>query len=192
MKGAEDMDDSTLIKLIKRSPERGLNVLMDEYMGLITSVVSGRLGGVCSREDVEETVSDAFIEFYRGVDNFDPAKGSVKGYLCAIARHRASAVYRKKLGEAEWVSLDDEAVKNTLADEFSVDEELLKSEQRQKIYLAIGSMASPDREIIVRKFYFHEPSKVIAEKLGMTASAVDTRTHRALKKLREILGGQEQ
>jgi len=50
-------------------------------------------------------------------------------------------------------------------------------------------LGEPDHEILIRKFYLLQPSKVIAEKMGMSVSAVDTRTHRAIAKLRDMLGG---
>ena len=60
-------------------------------------------------------------------------------------------------------------------------------EQKKKLLEAVKSLGSPDSEIIVRKYYMGESSKEIAEKLSLTVNAVDTRTSRALKKLRSII-----
>lgn len=46
-------------------------------------------------------------------------------------------------------------------------------------------------EIIVRKYYLLESSKEIADRLQISVNAVDIRIHRALKKLKSILGGKE-
>ncbi|MBQ7060184.1 MAG: RNA polymerase subunit sigma-24, partial [Clostridia bacterium] len=59
------------------------------------------------------------------------------------------------------------------------------------LFTAINGLGEPDREIVVRKYFLNEPSKSIAKRLDMSVSAVDTRTHRALKKLKKLLGGQE-
>ena len=185
------MNDGELIQLISRDPETGLSVLMDEYTGLVFSIVKGRLQ-TASREDIAETVSDVFIEFYRSAGNFDPEKGSVKGYLCSIARRRAAEVFKRKLRERDPLSLDDETAIEITAGEFSMDDSLLKDERRKCLFAAIDGLGEPDREIIVRKYFLIEPSKSIAKRLGMSVSAVDTRTHRALKKLKYLLGGQEQ
>lgn len=186
------MDDAELVGLIARDPERGLSELMAQHMGLVVSIVKGRLQSACSREDIEETVSDVFLEFYRGVGNYAPEKGSVKGYLCSIARRRAAEVYRRRLKEAAPLSLDDETAIDVTADDFSIDGALLYGERRQWLFTAINGLGEPDREIVVRKYFLNEPSKSIAKRLDMSVSAVDTRTHRALKKLKKLLGGQEQ
>jgi RNA polymerase sigma-70 factor (ECF subfamily) len=187
----ESMNDNALIRLIRRSPEKGLSALMDEYLGLVHSLIRGRLNGPEFREDVEEAVADVFIDFYKGIGSFDPEKGSVKGYLCAIARRRAGNVYKRKLREGSLLSLDDETAADGFAESASFEEELIRGEQRKVLFSAINALGTPDREIIIRKYYLGEPSKAIAERLGLSVSAVDTRTHRALKKLRNELGGQE-
>lgn len=46
-----------------------------------------------------------------------------------------------------------------------------------------------DSSIIIRKYYFGESSKKIADALNLTVSNVDTRMHRALNKLRKLFGG---
>ena len=44
--------------------------------------------------------------------------------------------------------------------------------------------------ILLRKYYFSDSSKEIAASLNLTVSAVDTRAHRAILKLRSIFGGE--
>ena len=46
-----------------------------------------------------------------------------------------------------------------------------------------------DSSILIRKYYLGQSSKTIAEELGMSVSNVDTRTHRAIMKLRTAMGG---
>ena len=50
-------------------------------------------------------------------------------------------------------------------------------------------MGSPDAQILIRKYYFGQGSKEIAGELGLSVSDVDTRTHRAMEKLRNKFGG---
>ena len=63
--------------------------------------------------------------------------------------------------------------------------------ERQRLIGAIEALGKPDSELIVRKYLFGQSSKEIGERLGLTASNVDTRTHRAIKKLRESFGGKQ-
>lgn len=183
------MTDRELAELIRQKPERGLDMLITRYSGLVFSIVRNRLSGVCAEEDIEECASDTFISFYRSISGFDPQRGSIKGYLCTIAKRRSAELYSRKKREAPSVSIDDEAAAEQLADEFLIDEALCEGEERQKVFRAVDALGEPDREIVIRKYYLREPSRSIAERLGMTVSAVDTRTCRALKKLKSCLGG---
>ncbi len=86
------------------------------------------------------------------------------------------------------VSLDaDSTDRDAFRDDFSVEDEIIDREMRRELVEAVNSLGEPDREIIVRRFYLDQPSRSVAEALGMTVSAVDTRLHRAVSKLRDML-----
>ena len=67
------------------------------------------------------------------------------------------------------------------------ESELEDRELRRVVLDEVKSLGEPDREILLRKFYLGEPSKEIAVRLGLTTANVDTRTHRAVEKLRKKL-----
>ena len=50
-------------------------------------------------------------------------------------------------------------------------------------------MGHPDSDILFRKYYLGQSSKFIATKLNLTVSNVNTRAHRAVRKLRGKFGG---
>ena len=182
------MRDTDLIELIKARPEKGLDILMNNYMGLVSSVVRSKLNNVCSDEDVEECVSDVFVDFYKSVGGFDPSRGTIKALICTMAKNKATSAYRSKISAPPPLSLDDEAFENTVPSGANVENEMIDAENRREIIEAISKLDGRDREIIFRKYYFCESSKQIAKKMKMTVSAVDTRTHRALAKLKDKLG----
>ena len=183
------MKDAELIKLLKRSPNKGMEMLMDQYMALVCTVVKLRLSDICSVQDIEECVSDVFIAFYQSIDRFNPEIGSIKALLCSIARNKAADLYNQRLKAVGDLSLDDEIAVDTASDEFSLEDEYINHETKKLLAVAISELGEPDHEIIVRKFFFKEPSRSIAKRLGISVSAVDTRTHRALSKLKNKLGG---
>lgn len=185
------MYDSELVKILRKDPNRGLTLLMEQYTGLVCAVIRGKFAGfTCfSAEDTEECISDVFCEFYNNSDKFDPEKGSVKTLLCAIAKNKAVDAIRKRASLSEQISIDDEENGLALSDEFLLEEEIITEELKKTLIAEINSLGEPDREIIVRKFYFAESSRSIASRLGLTVSNVDTRAHRALKRLKEKLGG---
>ncbi len=185
------MKDDVLLKLIRKHPEKGLSALMDQYTGLVCTVIKGIFGAyTCfSAEDIEECASDVFYDFYKNIENFRPEIGSIKAYLCAIAKHKAIDTVRKRACENTFVSLDSDEEFLQIEGDFAVEEAFFGAEEQKMLFAEIKALGEPDSEIIVRKFFLREPAKAIAERLGLTAANVDTRTHRALKKLREKIGG---
>lgn len=182
------MNDIDLIKLLKKDAERGLAELMKSYTGLVCSVIKGT-SALFSAEDIEELASDVFFDFYRNAKKFDPALGSIKTFLCVMARRKALDLARKRACENGNISLDDEETFLQFADDFAVEEEFFGLEERKSLLHEISTLGEPDCEIITRKFFLREPTKSIAQRLGLTVANVDVRTHRALAKLREKIGG---
>lgn len=182
------MNDSELIKLLKKDADIGLAELMKCYTGLVCSVIKGA-SSLFSSEDIEEIASDVFFDFYRNIKKYDPALGSIKTFLCVTAKHKAIDLARKQARENGYISMDDEETFLQFAEDFTVNEEFLGQEERRVLFREIDALGEPDSEIITRKFFFHESSKSIAERLGLTVANVDVRTHRALEKLREKIGG---
>lgn len=87
-------------------------------------------------------------------------------------------------------SLDEESIFFS-ASEVAAQGDADDEELRRRVIKAVKDLGDPDSKIIFRKFYYGESSKEIAKALGLTVSNVDTRTHRALNKLRKMFGGDE-
>ncbi|MDE6580520.1 MAG: sigma-70 family RNA polymerase sigma factor, partial [Ruminiclostridium sp.] len=83
------------------------------------------------------------------------------------------------------IRIDDEIC--TDIGEVSLESDLEESELRRAVLSEIKALNEPDREILFRKYYLGESSKEIAARLKMSVSSIDTRTSRAVKKLREKL-----
>lgn len=178
------MQDKELIEKIVKDPDGGMEDLIDIYSGIVYSVVRSVLSpkDFCDA-DVEDCVSEVFSEFYVGLKKYDHTIGSIKSYLCVIAKRRAIDYLRKHGKSRVDIPIEDA--------EDLFDTSFEDSIERADIILAIKKLDAVDGEIIVRKFYLSQSSKLIAEKMGMSVSAVDTKTHRALLKLRNILGGKK-
>lgn len=166
-------------ELLRGNPEKGLKALMKQYGGLVYAVVKRCLPEFCEA-DVEECAANVFSEFYLDLEKYDPSKGSVKAWLCVIARHNAVDFSRKNPPSLE---LDEEIA----VSETTLESNLEEDELRKAVLEAVKSLGEPDREILLRKYYFGESSKQIAARLKMSASNVNARTSRAVGKLRESL-----
>lgn len=177
------MDNSELYTLILSDADAGMRALLADYSSLVVAVVRSVLGGKFCDADIEACAADSICEFYLGFDSYDPEKGSIRSWLCVIARHNATDLLRRHARDDSALSPEEE-----IADLHTPEDEMIEAESRRELFAAIASLPDTDREIITDKYYLRMPSREIAESLGMTVSAVDTRAHRALKKLREALG----
>ena len=187
------MDDIRLLKLLRRDPDAGMQKLMDMYSGLLYAVAKSKLADrACLSTDVEDVVADTFSEFYLELDKYDPELSSIRSYLCIIARNNAVDLLRKNCEAMNSVRVDDEEEVLQIADDYLIETDLIDEELRRETAAAIKSLGEPDTEIIFRKFYLAQSSKAISEKLGLSVANVDTRTHRAITKLRMILGGKNE
>ena len=81
--------------------------LFQAYAKLLWTVAGGVLGSCAGAEqDIEECVSDAFITLWNHPEKYDPSRGSLKSYLCRIAKNKAIDIWRRKNKE-KIVSLSD-------------------------------------------------------------------------------------
>lgn len=182
-------NDKKLLELIKKHPNRGMNLLMNEYGGLVFYVVQKRLQN--NMNDIEECVSDVFIDFYSNINAVDLNKGSIKAFLVTIATRRAIDTYRRNSVHQEVYSLDDEHsfTEYMLPKENNNPEELtIQKNDEDRLLQAVEGLGEPDSQILYRRYFMQQSVKEIAETLGMKSNSVSKRITRALSVLEERLG----
>ena len=62
---------------------------------------------------------------------------------------------------------------------------------RQQLIEAVTALGRPDSEIFMRKYFYGQKSREIAEELGMKTNTVDKIVSRGLVRLRKIFNEQE-
>ena len=183
------IDDHELLHMLKQNPESGVRQLMEQYAGLIFSVISGRAGSVAAVQDLEECASDVIFEVFQNREKIDLNKGSLKSFVAVVARKRAINLFNKKMKEiernspTEYIGGDENAI--------YYEDTIIKNEEHQYLIDAVKSLGEPDSSIVFRKYYFGQKAKEIAADLGMTTGAVETRLSRAVNKLRNLMGGRD-
>lgn len=175
------MDDKTLIRLLRRDPDAGLRAAMQAYAPLVKAI----LLRVLPRDprEVEEGLADVFVALWRSTDTLERSGAPVRGWLAVTARHVAIDRYRTLRRKSE-LSLDD-GLGETLADLNEFDR--LSSDAEALVGALVAAMSQPDREIFMRRYYLLQPTREIAEALGMSVSAVNTRLSRGRDRLRRQL-----
>ena len=84
--------DAALVQKITQRDEAALAALYDRYAGMLSSVLNRILRDT---QAAEEILQDIFYQLWCGASRFDPARGSLPGWLLVIARNRAISRLRR-------------------------------------------------------------------------------------------------
>jgi RNA polymerase sigma-70 factor (ECF subfamily) len=179
--------DKELKAKMKKSPAEARRALFDEYCNYVYAIVINKLRNCCSREDVEECVSDVFLDFFRSIDNIGKRNEELKGFIGVIAKRRAIDTYRRiSKGMGRTVSIDDDDF-DEVASQENVEREAEKSERNELLLKKVHELGEPDSTIIIQQYYYNRTTLEIGKAISMTAAAVQKRSVRARKRLRSML-----
>lgn len=176
------MNEKKLIEGIRNRDESAAAYAIDRYSRLLWSAAAPVLRNIGTAEDLEECVADAFVYLWEHPEKFDPARGSLKSWLAMIARSRAIDRYRQ-LVKQQTVSMEDVLLQTEMIPEASG----LEEERRTVLMQALEQLTEPDREILLRRYYFDQKPKEIAKATGLTVKQVENRLYRTKQRLRETL-----
>jgi RNA polymerase sigma-70 factor (ECF subfamily) len=130
-----------------------------------------------SRQLAEDLVHDTFVSFMRAPQLFDPALGSVYGYLCGMLRHHVSRHYRR---EKRWVEFDANDENGAPTDESGCPgEQIARSEITAACRRAMLELPPLHREVIVLCDLEELPYATVAAILHCPVGTVRSRLHRA-------------
>lgn len=180
------MQDNTLIQKISDGEQDAFLYMLETYSKLLWVVVGSILGAVGTPQDIEECISDVYIHIWKNPKTYNPQKGSFKTFLAVIARSKALDTYRK-LSKSKIVELTDAI---TSSDD-DLLERVVEKEMHDKLYTAIKTLTEPNKEIVIRRFFFDEKPQRIAEKTDIPIKEVENRLYQSKLRLRKILEGGE-
>ncbi len=170
------MEDELIIKYIKNKKEVGMEMLIDNYRGIVTAVVRKHLGVLINYE--EECVSDVFLSVWDNIKSFDKNKNLLKNWICAIAKYKAIDYKRKYLSKIETVDLSN--------DIYYVDTELIKLEVEEEVKDILSHLSERDRDLFIRHYIEGEDLERIALKNNTKVSNLYNRLSRGRRKIREL------
>ena len=167
--------DRQIIALLDTEPENAMAFLIDTYSGLLWKVCREY---VENEEDIKDCLNETFSEFYLHKERFDPEKGTLKGYLAAIARRMAIHCYQKERRQALFRTTRSEQEALDPTEEYLSRDELLE---------AMSKLDPVDEQILRMKYFQGLTAVQIAQSLGLPYETVKKRHQRSLEKLRKFL-----
>ncbi|MFZ0036931.1 MAG: sigma-70 family RNA polymerase sigma factor [Candidatus Acidiferrales bacterium] len=171
--------DWTLIERIVARDETALASLYDRYSGLVCSVLNRILRDSAAAEEI---LQDIFFQVWRTAAQFDPARGSVPGWLAVAARNRAiSRLRRRNPGQGE------ELVENAIVLPFNIETEAAQKQMMGKVKGALGNLPKEQREAIEFAYFEGLTHSEIAARTGDPLGTVKTRLRSAVETLKKKL-----
>lgn len=165
--------EEELMALLEKDREEGAAALWEIYSGLIWRICARRLS---DPEDIKESVNDTFAVFCLNPRKFDPKKGTLKQYLCAIADHQALDLCRKN----ERRQRAEERVREQMIQE---KEYLSGALSEGELTELLSKLEPMDGAILQMKYFDGMSFKEIAARMKLPYETVKKRSQRSMKKL---------
>ncbi len=190
MEGGMDVDDQQIVKLFWDRSERALEELACRYERLVFSVTRNILG---DEEDAAECVNDTYLGVWNAIPPHCPQ--NLAAFVCRIAKNLALKQYRsrraaKRSGFYE-VSLEELGQALRLPGELAVSEQADAGELGREIDRFLDGLSQKDRILFVRRYWFGDPVKELAENLGISQNNISVRLSRLRRRLKRHLEKEE-
>ena len=173
------MTEAKALRQLQQGSTDALKWFIGKYTPYVSTIIYNIIGSAMSSADVEEVASDVFFALWENADKVN--SGSVRGYLGSIARNKA----KNKFREAGFDLLLDEEL--YISEALSPEEQHMEQELQAVVRREVLDMTEPDREILLRYYYYYQPIPRIAREMGMTVANIKIRLHRARNALKSTL-----
>ncbi|MEM0925987.1 MAG: sigma-70 family RNA polymerase sigma factor [Planctomycetota bacterium] len=178
-----------------------LNQLLRKYQSRLKNMIAVRMNPrLQSRVDASDIVQDALLEAATRLDGYSSSlQVPFYPWLRQIAMQRMIDVTRKHLAadardinrERRFTTQEDVSVAylvdRLVTDASSPTQQVRREEAKQRVQLALDSLAEVDREVLVMRYVEQMPTSEIAIVLEISERAVRKRHRKALDRLLEEL-----
>ena len=181
--------DDILVQRARSGDHGAFELLVDRYSDVLLRLISQLVRDEHLAQDVLQYV---FLQLYRSLPTLRVG-GTLKGWLCQVARHRCLDELRRKRP-----ALFSEIVQELEGSEFSPwlllsdpelrpEEQLEQDELRELLLEAIETLPLHYRTVVLLRYVSQLSFREIGQALGIPHATAKTYFHRARKPLRTLL-----
>jgi RNA polymerase sigma-70 factor, ECF subfamily len=171
--------DAALIQKIVQRDESALAALYDRYATLLSSLLNRILRDTQASEEI---LQDVFFQLWRNAAQFDPARGSLPGWLAVIARNRAISRLRR-----HHPSQGEELLETTVIVPADLENAIAQQQLLGRVKGALESLSTEQRAAIELAYFEGLTHSEIANRTGDPLGTVKTRIRTAVESLKRNL-----
>jgi len=173
-----------LVQSIARGDQLALHALYSQTHRIVFTLIM-RITG--NQETAEELTIDVFHDVWRRAPAYDPAGGSVVGWIMNQARSRAIDRLRFEQRKKRVNAPADSSA--TVTAERDPQEAFAVREQGRLLRHALEALTPQERQAIETAFFSELTYSEVATRLNQPLGTVKTRIRSGLGKLRQVLAG---
>ena len=173
-----------LVRAVARGDQAALHSIYERTHRIVFTLI---VRITANRETAEEVTLDVFYDVWRKASTYDPANGSVVGWIMNQARSRAIDRLRFDQRKKRVSTYPDSLGPTT--DIVDPQEAFLFEEQSRLLRDALAVLTPEERNSIETAFFSELTYEETATKLNQPLGTVKTRIRSGLGKLREALAG---
>jgi RNA polymerase sigma-70 factor (ECF subfamily) len=173
-----------LVRAIAAGDQRALHTLYSQAHRIVFTLI---MRITSNRETAEELTLDVFHDVWRRASTYDPAGGSVVGWIMNQARSRAIDRVRFDHRKKRVNSQADDPLPATIPR--GPQETFDAEEQGRLLRSALQALTPEERQAIETAFFSELTYDQVATRLNQPLGTVKTRIRSALGKLRRVLAG---
>ena len=182
------MEDEKIIALYWQRDQSAIDETDRKYGVQLRGLSYGILS---DREDAEECVNDAYLGAWNAIP---PAKPNpLLAYICKIVRNISLKIYYRKEAAKRnsTYTIAMEEIEACIADPNTVEAEIEARELARIIESFLDTLTVENRVIFMRRYWFSDSCKDIAEFVGLSEKNISVRLTRIRQKMKSYLAERE-
>jgi RNA polymerase sigma-70 factor (ECF subfamily) len=182
--GPSEQEWVNLVRTIAAGDQLALHSLYEKTYRIVFTLI---LRITVNRETAEEVTIDVFHDVWRKASTYDPADGSVVGWIMNQARCRA--IDRLRFDQRKKRVNGFPNTPLPTIDTVDPEEASVLEEQSRMLRSALERLTPEERKVIEVAFFSELTHQEVAAKLKQPLGTVKSRIRSGLGKLRQVLAG---
>lgn len=168
--------DNFLTRL-KARDERALEFVLEEYGGLLMSVIRRHL--FCLPQLQEECLNDVLLRIWEHTAQFDETRSTFKNWIAGIARYQSITYLRKYKHYLEELSLD---ACDTGTEDAKLSR-LIEKELSEETERMLHCLKTEDQSLFLKLYCEEQDVEEVSRETGIKKSTIYQRVARGKKKI---------